>query len=203
MNHLAHLFLARPTVPSRVGNLLGDFVRGVDTERLPAEVYEGLENHRAVDAFTDAHSRVLACKTCFSPQRRRFAGIALDILFDHYLLRHWERFSSVDRTKFIKELYSDLQEGRELMPAPMAKVTQHMVTHDWFHAYTDMDKVGSAMDRVAERIRFNHRFAGIMEEIRPLDRELEAHFLEFFPELMSFCEKRRQSVPRSARPSAV
>ena len=75
MNHFCHLFLARPSVESRVGNLLGDFARGLDTRSLPEQVREGLEHHRAVDAFTDAHPEVLACKANFSHQRRRFSGI--------------------------------------------------------------------------------------------------------------------------------
>lgn len=190
MNHFAHLFLASETVESRVGNLLGDFARGLDADNLPTPVRAGLEHHRAVDAFTDAHPQVLACKARFSGQRRRFAGIALDILFDHYLLRHWDTFGHCEKDLFINELYRDLQAGSRLMPPAMARVTERMVSHDWFHAYQDFETVGAAMDRVAERIRFRHDFAGIIEEIRPLDVELEARFLNFFPELLAFSRSR-------------
>lgn len=190
MNHFAHLYLAGPTVASRVGNLLGDFARGLDTATLPDPVVAGLEHHRAVDAFTDSHPQVLASKALFSSDRRRFAGIALDILFDHYLLRHWDRFGHCDKELFIGQLYRDLEQGAPLMPADMARVTRHMVAHDWFHAYQDMENVGAAMDRVAGRIRFPHRFDGIIEEIRPLDAELEERFLVFFPDLLAFSESR-------------
>lgn len=190
MNHFCHLFLARPTVESRVGNLLGDFARGLDTRALPEQVREGLEHHRAVDAFTDAHPEVLACKARFSDQRRRFAGIALDILFDHYLLRHWEAYGHADKTLFIRDLYSDLEAGYDLMPPAMEQVTRRMVSYDWFHAYEDLDTVGGAMDRVASRIRFRHDFAGIIEEIRPMDAELESRFLAFFPDLLEFSRAR-------------
>jgi acyl carrier protein phosphodiesterase len=79
------------------------------------------------------------------------------------------------------------------MPDEMARVTERMVTHDWFHAYQDLDNVGAAMDRVAQRIRFRHRFAGIIEEIRPLDNELETRFLAFFPDLKAFSESRSRT----------
>lgn len=189
MNHFAHLFLARPTVESRVGNLLGDFAKGVKPDALEPEIREGLINHRSVDAFTDQHPEVLACKALFSDQRRRFAGVALDILFDHYLLRHWERFGEIERSIYINWLYKDLEAGRELMPAPMATVTDRMVSYDWFHAYTDFDTVGKAMDRVAERIRFRNSFEGMIEEVRAHDDELEERFLRFFPELMAACRQ--------------
>ena len=74
MNYFAHLTLARPTVPSKVGNLLGDFMRGVREPDLPEAVRLGLHNHRLVDRFTDHHPLVIESRALFSPQRRRFAG---------------------------------------------------------------------------------------------------------------------------------
>ncbi len=184
MNHLAHLFLSPPSVEARVGNLLGDFARGLDSTQLPGEVRRGLENHRAVDAFTDQHPDVMAAKRLFSSKRRRFAGVALDVLFDHYLLRHWDAFASVPRDEFIEEVYHDLERGRYLMPERMAWVTQRMVEDDWLGAYKDLENIGYALDRIAGRIRFRNEFAGIINEIRPLDAALEAHFLSFFPQLV-------------------
>lgn len=184
MNHLAHLFLAPPVAEVRVGSLLGDFAHGLDANALPAKVLQGLKHHRAVDAFTDSHPQVLACKSLFSSQRRRFAGIALDVLFDHYLLRHWEQFSPISREQFIAEVYHDLETHQHLMPSNMVAVTQRMIRDDWFTAYQDMETIGLALDRIAGRIRYPNRFEGIIEEIRRNDQELELHFLVFFPELM-------------------
>lgn len=194
MNHLAHLFLSEHGVEPRVGNVLGDFARGVTVQQLPIAVQAGLENHRAVDAFTDRHPEVLAGKTLFSAQRRRFAGVALDVLFDHYLLRHWHRFAQVNRQAFIQEVYRDLEAGYDLMPARMAVVMERMIANDWFTAYQDLDTIGYALDRIAGRIRFNNRFAGIIEEIRRHDDELEAHFLAFFPDLLAFNRARPSTV---------
>lgn len=192
MNHLAHLYLARPTVESRVGNLLGDFARGVDVDALPVAVKEGLDNHRAVDAFTDRHPEVLRAKTLFSNQRRRFAGVALDVLFDHYLIRNWSRFTQASRPVFIDESYQDLDRGQHLMPRAMVEVTQRMIRHDWLSGYEDLETIGFALDRIAERIRFPNQFGGMIEEIEMMDEELEAVFLAFFPDLLAFTGTRQQ-----------
>lgn len=186
MNHFAHLFLARPTVESRVGNLLGDFARGLDVDSLAAPVRAGLINHRKVDAYTDSHPDVIACKRLFSPQRRRFAGVALDVLFDHYLLRHWKTFANTPRQAFIDSVYRDLEAGRHFMPLRMATTTVHMIDNDWFNAYTELENIGYALDRIAGRIRFRNSFAGIIEEISSHDAVLEEHFLSFFPSLLQF-----------------
>lgn len=186
MNHLAHLFLA-PDVPQiRIGSLMGDFARGLDIQTLPADVRAGILHHRSVDTYTDAHPEVLASKQLFSPQRRRFAGIALDMLYDHYLLRHWQHYSNVDPATFISQMYREFQDHEHLMPVRMRDVTRRMAEHDWFSAYTDLDSLGLALNRVAERIRFRHRFYDIIDEIKEHDRELEHRFLRFFPELMTY-----------------
>ncbi|MDK9557882.1 ACP phosphodiesterase [Marinobacter sp. M216] len=186
MNHLAHVFLAPDSPEARVGSILGDFARGVDLAKLPELVQAGVRHHRAVDGFTDQHPEVLASKACFSRERRRFAGVALDILYDHYLLRHWQRFSHADRDTFVHNIYGELRNYEHLMPASMVKVTRRMVGHDWFGAYEDFESIGYALDRVAGRIRFPNQFSGIIDEIRANDVELEARFLSFFPDLQTF-----------------
>lgn len=186
MNHLAHLFLA-PDIPQiRIGSLMGDFARGVDLCALPPEVKQGILHHRAVDAFTDAHPEVLASKRLFSSQRRRFAGVALDMLYDHYLLRHWQQFSHLDTGTFINRIYQEFREHEHLMPENMSRVTRKMAENDWFSAYADLDSLGYALNRVAGRIRFRHRFYDIIDEIKEHDRELEQRFLTFFPDLITY-----------------
>lgn len=189
MNHLAHLFLAPNNPQARVGSLLGDFARGVVPENLPEQVRAGLYHHRAVDAFTDRHPQVIASKGLFSAQRRRFAGVALDILYDHYLLRNWKRYSHVDSGTFIDQMYQELDANSSLMPEPMQRVTRQIVGHDWFGSYRDLENIGYALDRVAGRIRFTNAFSGIIDEIEEHDEELEYRFRQFFPELKHFATK--------------
>lgn len=186
MNHLAHVFLAPDSPEARVGSILGDFSRGVDLSALPAGVRQGVRHHLAVDSYTDQHPNVLASKQLFSAQRRRFAGVALDILYDHFLLMHWNRFTHTDKDAFIRQTYTELQQSEHLMPESMARVTRRMVWYDWFGAYEDLDNIGEALDRVAARIRFRNRFHGIIAEIRENHSQLEQNFLSFFPDLQEF-----------------
>jgi acyl carrier protein phosphodiesterase len=184
MNHFAHLVLSQPTVESAVGNLLGDFARGVDADSLPAAVRAGLLNHRAVDRFTDSHPLVLEMKRRFSRRRRRFAGIALDIYFDHLLLSHWERFEERSLDAVIAEFYRRMSAGQSLMPGmEMRRVTRRMVEHDWFGSYRDADAIAESLDRVAARIRFVNDFDNAIEELQRHHEMIRGGFLEFYPQL--------------------
>jgi acyl carrier protein phosphodiesterase len=184
MNHFAHLVLSQPTLESTVGNLLGDFARGLDQDSLPQAVMAGLSNHRAVDRFTDAHPLVQAMKRVFSRERRRFAGIALDIYFDHLLINHWQEFEQRHLESLIGEFYQRMAEGREMMPDEnMRRVTRRMVEYDWFGSYRDIEAVAESLDRVAARIRFANCFDNAIEDLLRNHDMIRDGFLEFYPQL--------------------
>jgi len=184
MNHFAHLVLSQPTLESTVGNLLGDFARGLDQNSLPQAVMDGLRNHRAVDRFTDTHPRVQAMKSAFSGERRRFAGIALDIYFDHLLINHWQQFEQRQLESPIGEFYQRMAQGRSMMPdANMRRVTRRMVESDWFGSYRNVEAVAAALDRVAGRIRFANRFENSIEDLLANHAQICDGFFEFYPQL--------------------
>lgn len=183
MNHLAHVFLAPDCPEARVGSILGDFVKGVSLQQLPPDVHLGVKHHFSVDSYTDRHPQVKASKRLFSPQRRRFAGVALDMLYDHFLLEYWDRFSERDCDAFITMVYRELGANEHLMPDAMVSVTRRMVAQDWFSQYRSLENIGLALDRVSQRIRFPNRFLGIIEEILEHHAELENRFFLFFVDL--------------------
>ncbi|HPE60880.1 MAG TPA: ACP phosphodiesterase [Thiolinea sp.] len=183
MNYLAHLSLAREHPDSLTGNLMGDFMKGVDMAALPPAIQAGIHNHRAVDRFTDRHPAVLALRPLFSARYRRFAGIMLDVGFDYFLTRHWSRFHAVPRADFIRQSYDGLLAGLPWMPQPMQFTVQRMAANDWLSAYDDFARVGFALDRIAERIRFPNDFAGSARELIRHQERIEAVFLALYPAL--------------------
>ena len=62
MNYLAHLYLSPDDDLSRLGNVMGDFVRDVEVATLPEPVQKGIRMHQSIDAFTDSHSIVRELK---------------------------------------------------------------------------------------------------------------------------------------------
>jgi len=183
MNYLAHTALAQPNQFSLVGNLLGDFCKGVQLDAMPLPILAGLANHRAVDIFTDHHPLVVTAKTQFSKQRRRFAGVALDMLYDHFLIHHWQQFYVRPYADYKRQLYADMANAQHLMPAAMARTMQQVRQADWLIHYKQLSQLGNALDRIAARIRFPNQFGGIIDEITPRYAELEQDFLHFYPQL--------------------
>jgi len=184
MNYLAHLFLAQPNTDSYFGNLLGDFGGNTHVTQLAAGVKKGLENHYLVDKYTDNHPLVKQGKLLFSSHRRRFSGIALDVLFDHFLIRHWDLFHPVPFIEFKKNSYLLLRQNIPNMPKRMAVVVSRITQDDWFQAYESREGIGMALDNIAKRIRFRNQFSNSIEDINLHYHELETLFLAFFPDLV-------------------
>ncbi len=195
MNYLAHLYLAQPTADSCFGNLLGDFQKGIDTSQLPEGVRNGLDNHKQVDKFTDSHPWVTEIRQTFSPRRRRFAGITLDVLFDHFLIQHWQLLSNQSFDDFCDSRYSLLARRHSQMPPRMHKVVGSMLENRWLDVYETLEGVAMALDRTASRIRFSHRFEGSIEEILPVYDRLNSEFPAFFRELESHIKEKGPEAP--------
>lgn len=183
MNYLAHTVLAQPNMLSVTGNLLGDFCKGLDLTTLHPKLQAGIINHRAVDKFTDHHPLVKQARLHFSPQRRRFAGIALDVLFDHFLILHWHRFVTSEFAEYKAILYQQLADAESLMPSAMQYTMRKMRQQDWLAQYATPDRVYNALDNIAARIKFPHQFYGAAEDITLHYDELQKTFLHFFPQL--------------------
>ena len=123
-------------------------------------------------------------KRAFSRDRRRFAGIALDIYFDHLLINHWSRFEQRHLPTLMAEIYHRMSAARVLMPhEKMRRITGRMVEYDWFGSYRDIDAVAESLDRVAGRIRFANRFDNAIEDLRRNQDFIRDGFFEFYPEL--------------------
>ena len=108
MNYLAHLHLGGPQPAQLLGSLYGDFVKGPLDGRFATDVEAAIRLHRRIDAFTDRHPRVRAACARFPVERRRYAGILLDLFFDHCLARCWGDYADEPLAHFSARVYRAL-----------------------------------------------------------------------------------------------
>ena len=206
MNYLFHLFLSDPAEEALLGSLLGDFVKGSPAGRFSAAVADAILFHRKVDSFSDAHPIPRRSRNRVSPERRRFAGIIVDICYDHFLIRHWRRLSPVDPNSFIDRVYAVLDKNRAWLPERLRRILPRLIAEDWLGSYRHLERVGVALDRIAARLSKGDPLIGAVAEIETNFRALESDFLEFFPELAAFCadwRRQRQARGEGRKPGAL
>ncbi len=186
MNFLAHLYLAEPTAHGLVGSLMGDFVKGPLGGRYPDTLLRALERHRRVDSFTDSHPVVAASRSRVRGPRRRFAGIMVDMFFDHFLARDWPQWSDEPLERFTARVYVALQAHREVLPERLQRIAPRMAESDWLASYRDVQSVHVALDRMGERLKRGNALLGAGAELDDQYREFGADFRAFFPDLVRF-----------------
>ncbi|MGF1497408.1 MAG: ACP phosphodiesterase [Elainellaceae cyanobacterium] len=199
MNFLAHLYLAAPSCESRLGNLMGDFVKGTPDPRLAPPIIAGIYQHRAIDQLTDRHPIVRRSKQLISVERRRFAGIIIDVCYDHFLHQHWPAYSSRNLPTFTQEIYAQLPEYKGYLPQRVRTAIAAMTTHDWLNSCQTIAGVGQVLNRIAGRLKHPGPLPGAEEELRHHYALLDAHFRQFFPEAIAFarqcCAKNNAKIP--------
>jgi acyl carrier protein phosphodiesterase len=200
MNWLAHLFLAQPTVESRLGNLLGDLVKGKERECLNADLQLGLKCHQAIDGFTDRHIIVQRSKQRISPQYRRFAGISIDVFYDHLLATNWERYSNISLEEFTTTIYKSFEEylNRYTLPEYARKVINCAINEDWLGSYSHLSGVENTLKRISWKLtrRRNKLYdlTPVIVELQQNYAALERDFLDFFPELILYINELTNNI---------
>lgn len=192
MNYLAHVFVSHATPAAITGAILGDFVKGRTPLHWEPAVSAAIRLHRAVDRYTDQHPVVTASRSQISPARRRFAGILVDIFYDHFLARHWLRYHSRPLPEFTRAVYAVLLPQRARFPERLQRILPGMAADDWLASYAEPAAVHAALNGIARRFRYPERAAVLNTAVAELERNyaaLEEQFFAFIPELTVFASR--------------
>jgi acyl carrier protein phosphodiesterase len=189
MNWLAHLFLSEPTPAFRVGNLLPDFVGVSALAGLPAAFQAGIRVHRQIDAFTDAHPIFRQSVARLRPPFRRFGGPLVDVFYDHFLARDWERYAGLPLTEFAAEFYGSFEGLREAIPPEAMVALERMRADNWLCSYRELAGVEETFRRMSQRLRRPFDLAPAAAALERDYAAFEADFAAFFPELSAYVSR--------------
>lgn len=172
-----------------MGNLLGDFVRGTPASlapHFPPAVIRGIRQHRAIDSFTDSHPVFLAAKKLLAPARQRFAGISIDVFFDHFLTNHWQKFSADNLGGFIVESYQMLENNPQWLTPELLEILPRMKDENWLDTNGTIAGIELTMTRISRRRHFlaplREAHLDLIDHYHSFDRA----FHDFYPQLMYF-----------------
>lgn len=197
MNHLAHALLAAPDEDGMFGGLIADFLRGRIDPALPRGVRLGIVLHRAIDTYTDAHREVAAARALFEPPYRRYAGILLDIWFDHLLARDWA-VHGVDTLHDFSQRVQALLAARDAeLPENMRSFVRYLRAHDLPERYRDTAMIAEVLCGMSTRLSRANPLAEALPVLQRNAAALDRHFAAFFPELEMHVQAERMRLEAS------
>lgn len=184
MNFLAHLFLGKEREEWLVGNFLADYLNKAELETLPVGVRQGVQLHRQIDAFTDAHDAVRENVRMLHPQHHKYATVVVDILYDYYLARHFDLYSEVSLRDFTQQAYHILLAHLPVMPGRLQQRLPAMVAADWLFGYGQEAGMAETFRRLSQRVSRPDLLGDPLASRQQWDEELDQGFRAFFPDLV-------------------
>jgi acyl carrier protein phosphodiesterase len=201
VNYLAHLFVAGDNPADLVGHMLADFVTPREIAAYPPEIREGIVMHQRVDAFSDNHPAFAASRRRFQPPYRRFGGILVDLVYDHFLARHWDEYSpGLSLPEFSQRAYAILQQHYAILPDRLQKLLPHMIGDDWLCSYRELESIGRALRGISHRFRRENPLAAALGVLEANYAALDRDFRLLFPELLAFATRTSTHGAEGMRP---
>ena len=194
MNHLAHVFLAGPDPDLQLGGLLADFWRGAPDPGWREGVRKGVALHRKIDVYTDSHPIVAGMRERFEPPFRRYAGILLDIYFDHALARRWSDYAGEEVGAVSARALRLVEENRDWLPADLLRFAAYMHANGLFGAYARRDMIEHVLAGMSRRLSRANPLAEGGAVLWQNAEALDLGFAEFFPDLIRYAQEQRSDA---------
>lgn len=182
MNFLAHQYLSFEVEPVMVGNFIADTIRG-NKNKFQAGVELGIEVHKRIDTFTDAHELVLETRKLLYPYFGKYAGVVQDVFYDHFLAINWKDYHISNFPEYCQNIYTTLNKERSIMNERAQRILFYMEKQNWLVSYQTVEGIDQAMNGLSRRAKFDSKMENSIPALLEHFDEMEKHFKAFFPEL--------------------
>jgi acyl carrier protein phosphodiesterase len=193
LNFLAHIYLSGDDDDIKIGNFLGDFVKGrlnkLTNSQYSEGVIKGMALHREIDFFTDNHPIVRQSIDRLQPKYHKFSGIVIDMFYDHVLAKNFHQYSTISLGEYAENFYELLKKRKAEIPEPMERMVKSMVTRNWLLGYKSYEGIEWALTGISKRLSFESGIENATEDLRKDYDLYEAEFQLFFPEIINNSNK--------------
>jgi acyl carrier protein phosphodiesterase len=205
VNHLAHLFLAqsggaagsqpadrsisgglraRRSTELLIGNLSGDFVKGVLGDDIPPAIRAGIVMHRRIDAYTDAHPQVGEFRRLIAAEQGHYARVIADIFIDHFLACRFDEYAGEPLEAFLVRTFAALDPHARTFPGMLRVVYPRMRDGEWLQSYRTLDGIRTALTNISWRFSRRPKLGPATHLLVDARPELERWFEQFFPDVV-------------------
>jgi acyl carrier protein phosphodiesterase len=190
VNFLAHTYLSGCNEEIIVGNFMGDYVKGRNYQQFPEEVKKGILIHRDIDHFTDRHPITRKGKQLVAGKYHKYAGIIIDIFYDHFLASLWDDFSTLPLNEFVSRTYDLLKRNYRVLPAAIKRWFPTFLENNWMMAYQNIAGIELVLERMSANTSLPNHADFAVQVLSEHYTTFKDDFLEFFPLIINFLEEK-------------
>ncbi|MEO9806663.1 MAG: ACP phosphodiesterase [Reichenbachiella sp.] len=185
MNYLSHLYLSFDDDSIAIGNFIADFVKGKKYLEYPEGVKNGILIHREIDSYADSHPIFLDGKRRLAKEYRHYAGVIMDVYYDHFLSKNWSDYSNEGLKDFCTRYYKLLNDNEQFLPERCSYLLKYMESGDWLYNYQFLEGIQFALSGMARRTSFDSGMEKAVKNLTDDYARFEDEFQRFFEEILT------------------
>ncbi len=190
LNFLAHLYLSESCPKIMIGNFIADHIKGNQFTHLDPKIQLGIKLHRQIDTYTDTHEITRRSKRRLHKRYGLFAGIVIDIFYDHYLAKNWKNYSAIPLKIYVNSVYNLVNSYKEILPEKTVQMIPYMVKYNWLYNYKYKEGIKSVLEGMNKRTNKIGQIDLAINDLRILDKDFEIDFESFFDDLQIFSHQK-------------
>lgn len=189
MNFLAHALLAGEDPALLVGGVVGDWIKGTLPGVLPDDLAKGVALHRAIDTFAESQPAFRRSRSRISVDRRRYAGVLVDVFYDHLLAQNWAAIHHRPLNEYCKTVYRSIEERLNELPISSHPGLTLMAKEDWLMSYAQIEGIADVLARMSRRARQPNQLANGEQEFLADVDGYTSDFYEWLEDTRRFCQR--------------
>lgn len=194
MNYLAHIYLSGDIDELKIGNFIADSVKGNKYRQFPEKIKDGIVLHRALDTFTDAHPTVRLSTHRLFDTYGHYSSVIVDILYDHFLAKNWNKYSTIPLFDYTKEFYDLLEANYKILPLRVQQFLPYMIRDNWLYNYATLEGIGKILFQMDQRTKNKSKMQFATKELQLHYSLFEAEFTSFFAEIIEYASQEIQKL---------
>ncbi|MCB2194490.1 MAG: DUF479 domain-containing protein [Bacteroidetes bacterium] len=186
MNFLAHIYLSGDVDEVKIGNFIGDYVKGRAFHIYPENIKNGILLHRFIDSFTDTNINTIDAKQLFAPKYRKYSGIVIDIIYDHFLASNWSRYSYTPLEEFIADFHDLLIRNNEMLPKEVQEFVPKLIKNNRLYSYREIGGIWSVLKTMPKYTSLPDHTDFAIETLKNNYEFLKQNFFLFFTDIIYY-----------------
>ncbi|MFH7018817.1 ACP phosphodiesterase [Flavobacterium sp. FlaQc-47] len=194
MNFLAHIYLSGDNDLIKIGNFMADGIRGKQFEHFPEEVQKGIILHRSIDTYTDSHDVFRQSTKRLHEKYHHYAGVIVDIVYDHFLAKNWTKYSDEKLEDFINRFYTSLHTNYDILTEKTQSLMPYMIERNWLLSYQTVEGIKNILTQMDRRSKNTSKMQFASEELVAFYSEFEQEFTLFFEDVKKHSKQKLLSL---------
>lgn len=173
---------------------MADGIRGKQFEHFPLDVQKGIILHRSIDTYTDSHVVFRQSTKRLHEKYHHYAGVIVDIIYDHFLAKNWTQYSDEKLESFINRFYQSLHDNYDILSEKTQGLMPYMIERNWLLSYRTVDGIHNILTQMDKRSKNQSKMQFASAELREFYAEFEEEFTLFFEDIKTHASSKLLSL---------